>query len=70
MNQASKGLKTGKAAPPKDVKSNAFDQMEDLGEPVLADDPPLEEEDEEVQDDENDDIGIIGQQPGDNKIIP
>jgi hypothetical protein len=57
LKQASNALKTGKgkAAP---AKSNAFDQMEDIGEPVLADDPPPDEEEE--QQDEDNDIGIIG----------
>jgi hypothetical protein len=32
--------------------------MEDIGEPVLADDPPLDEEEEQLEDDN--DIGIIG----------
>jgi hypothetical protein len=41
--------------------------MEDIGEPVLADDPPFDEEEEKLEDDN--DIGIIGKQPGDNNII-
>jgi hypothetical protein len=32
--------------------------LEDIGEPVLADDPPLDEEEEKLEDDN--DIGIIG----------
>jgi hypothetical protein len=43
LNKATIAVKTGKVAP---AKSNAFDQMEDIGEPVLADDPPLDEDEE------------------------
>lgn len=68
LNPGTKALRTGKRAPPQ--KTDAFDQMEDVGEPVLADDPPLEEEEQQNDnDDDNNDIGIIGQQPGDNLIV-
>jgi len=74
LNPGSKGLRTGTGkkpvAPVKDSKSNAFDQMEDIGEPVLADDPPLDEDEEQKEEEEDNDMGFIGKQPGDNRIKP
>jgi hypothetical protein len=53
-------MKTGKIAP---GNLNSNKQKDKIDEPAIADDPPLDEEEDD------NDIGIIGKQPGDNKII-
>lgn len=53
-------MKTGKIAP---GNLNSNKQKDKIDEPTIADDPPLDEEEDD------NDIGIIGKQPGDNKII-